>query len=112
MNINLISLSLTAGLLAALLTGCASSTPSPASPEKVAFENVGPWNQVAPPGEMEVGWSDNGTSIRPLSEPGRERELVKPVTAGHHRGGLSVAPPTNSDGYAAKSAKKKPSLTK
>ncbi len=96
---------------AGALTGCSpSSTPAAATPntlggENVALENVGPLNDSAPPGDVEVGWTDNGTPIRPLSGPGRERELVKPVTAGHHRSSLSVAPPSNADGFGG--AKKK-----
>jgi hypothetical protein len=100
--------------LSMLVGGCAASRPTPASPagEDVAF--VGAPERVssvdtAPPDSMDVSWQDNGVPIRPLSGPGRERELAQPGVASQHRGALSVAPPSNAEGYGAK---KKASLKK
>ena len=113
-----LSIKLCAALIPALalLSGCAATeqvadrmpvAETPAS-ENVASETP---EKVVPPDQVDVAWEDNGTPIRPLSEPGRERHLESPVTAGHYRGKMSVAPPSNAtsleDAKKASASKKK-----
>jgi hypothetical protein len=112
MNTNTIFSGALAVLVAssALLTGCSSQLPAAQAPASAPVEEVAIAAPAGPPDQVEMSWQDSGVALRPLSAPGRERELAHPVTASVHRGGLSVAPPSNADGYAgsqkAKAAKK------
>lgn len=93
--------------IAAFASGCAS-TPVPAAEAPVSAEQVAIVSPPpGPPDQVDVAWEDNGVAIRPLSGPGHERQLAQPSTATMHRGGLSVAPPSNADGFAKKPAKKR-----
>lgn len=93
-------------VLSAFLAGCAT-TPPPAAeaPTRSSTEQVAIVTPAGPPDQVEMSWQDNGVSIRPLSGPGRERSLAQPVTAGVHRGALTVAPPSNADGFGASKKK-------
>lgn len=101
-----------------LLSGCAATeqmadrmpvTPDSdvASADVAATDVSTPPEKVVPPDQVDIAWEDNGTPIRPLSSPGKERKMEQPVTAGHYRGALSVAPPVNASSVGDKKNPKK-----
>ena len=98
----MVRLALLLPLLAAL-TGCstlsrggaaeAAMVPSDEEDEDVTSVPMAEAAPVAPPGQTEVAWEDNGVPIRQLTGPGKPHELKVPESTPQKKATLSPKKP-------------------